>query len=527
MDDLFWLGEAENAEARRNVNEALNRMEIDVLSYEGVGNQNSIDEEDINVDSDELETAADTTSDEDVPTEPQYLYFNERTGFGSKMEFEIGLRYRNIDVFRKALRYHAIRKGFDYDLVNNSKKKISVQCKCKDCPWRMSASWSVDKQGSRSFQVKRLTPHDKNNCARDLKNKKVTSKFLAEFYQDAFEDNTKWEIEAFQKHVRRDLNVDVSHAKCRRAKKLALEYLAGKVGDQYKIIREYCTALQKWNPGTSAHLTTEDRRFQRIYVCPNACKQGFVTGCRPIISLDACHLKGSFTGQIHSAIGRDGNDNMFPIAYAICEAETKETWTWFIQNLLSDIHNSKDNKWTFISDQQKGLVEALKDLTPGSEHRLCVRHLYANFSKIYKGKELKDAMWSCARASTLNQHKEAMEFLKELDKDAFAYLEKLDKTTWCRHAFKYYALSDSLCSNISECFNAFIKTARDQPIISCLETIRKLLMRRFNEKFEGMQKYEGEICPRIWKKLENNRVQGMGCHLTWGGGITFQVESSK
>ncbi|CAM8962411.1 unnamed protein product [Rhodiola kirilowii] len=120
-----------------------------------------------------------------------------------------------------------------------------------------------------------------------------------------------------------------------------------------------------------------------------------------------------------------------------------------------------------------------------------------------------------------------MEFLKELDRDAFAYLEKLDKTTWCRHAFKYYALSDSLCSNISECFNAFIKNARDQPIISCLETIRKLLMRRFNEKFERMQKYEGLICPRIWKKLENNKVQGMGCHLTWGGGITFQIESSK
>ncbi|CAM8995778.1 unnamed protein product [Rhodiola kirilowii] len=392
MDDLFWLGETENTEARDNVNDALNNMEIDVLSHEGVGNQNDIDDEDVNVDSDELETANDTTSDEDGHTKPRYPYFNERTGFGSEMEFVSGLRFRNIDVFRKALKYHAIKKGFDYDLVNNSKKRISVQCRCNDCPGRMSASWFVDKHGSRSFQIKRLTPHD--NCARDLKNTKVTSKFLAEFYQDAFEDNKKWGIKAFQNHVKRELNVDVSYPKCRRAKTLAMENLAGKVGDQYKIIREYCAALQKWNPGTSAHLTTANGRFQRIYVCLNACKKGFVTDCRPIISLDACHLKGSFTGQIHSAIGRDGNDNMFPIAYAICEAETKETWTWFIQNLLSDIHNTKDNEWTFISDQQKGLVEALKDLAPRSEHRLCVRHLYANFSKIYKGKELKDATWS-------------------------------------------------------------------------------------------------------------------------------------
>ncbi|CAM8978254.1 unnamed protein product [Rhodiola kirilowii] len=87
MDDLFWLGETENTEARDNVNDALNNMEIDVLSHEGVANQNDIDDEDVNVDSDELETANDTTSDEDGHTKPRYPYFNERTGFGSEMEF--------------------------------------------------------------------------------------------------------------------------------------------------------------------------------------------------------------------------------------------------------------------------------------------------------------------------------------------------------------------------------------------------------------------------------------------------------
>ena len=32
------------------------------------------------------------------------------------------------------------------------------------------------------------------------------------------------------------------------------------------------------------------------------------------------------------AVGIDGNDGMYPIAYAVAEAENKETWTWFLEN---------------------------------------------------------------------------------------------------------------------------------------------------------------------------------------------------
>ena len=31
--------------------------------------------------------------------------------------------------------------------------------------------------------------------------------------------------------------------------------------------------------------------FERLYICWVGCKKGFLAGCRPIIGLDACHLK--------------------------------------------------------------------------------------------------------------------------------------------------------------------------------------------------------------------------------------------
>ena len=91
--------------------------------------------------------------------------------------------------------------------------------------------------------------------------------------------------------------------------------------------------------------------FERIYICLDGCKKGFLAGRRPIIGLDACHLKTKTGGQLMCAVGRDPNNEYFHFTYAVIEAETKETWTWFLNLLLADIGDG--NKWVFISDQQK------------------------------------------------------------------------------------------------------------------------------------------------------------------------------
>ena len=77
--------------------------------------------------------------------------------------------------------------------------------------------------------------------------------------------------------------------------------------------------------------------FERLYICLASCKKGFMAGYRPIIGLDACHLKNKSGGQLITAIARDLNEKYFPLAYVVVEAETKDSWTWFINLLLADI----------------------------------------------------------------------------------------------------------------------------------------------------------------------------------------------
>ena len=80
-------------------------------------------------------------------------------------------------------------------------------------------------------------------------------------------------------------------------------------------------------------------------MCLAACKEGFVCYCRSLISLDVYHLKGVVVGQLLATVGIDGNDGMHPIAYAIAKTEDKETWTWFLENLVGDIRPMRDHGW--------------------------------------------------------------------------------------------------------------------------------------------------------------------------------------
>ena len=50
-------------------------------------------------------------------------------------------------------------------------------------------------------------------------------------------------------------------------------------------------------------------------------------------------------GQLFVTVAKDPKEEYFPL-----EAETNDSWTWFINLLLADI--SDDKRWTFILDQQ-------------------------------------------------------------------------------------------------------------------------------------------------------------------------------
>ena len=72
---------------------------------------------------------------------------------------------------------------------------------------------------------------------------------------------------------------------------------------------------------------------------------------------------------------------------------------------------------------------------PAAEHRFCVRHLYENMNKKFKGNGLKDLVWKCATRTTLREFEEAMEELKAYDAAAHEWLRAIPVRSWARAHF--------------------------------------------------------------------------------------------
>ena len=66
-------------------------------------------------------------------------------------------------------------------------------------------------------------------------------------------------------------------------------------------------------------------------------KTCFLYGCRLVIGINACFLKGRYKDQLMVAIGRDANNSMYPMSITVVEAKAKDSWTWFLEALIFDL----------------------------------------------------------------------------------------------------------------------------------------------------------------------------------------------
>ena len=134
----------------------------------------------------------------------------------------------------------------------------------------------------------------------------------------------------FMGKIRKYYIIAPSKSQVYNAKRKAGVIIEGSLASQYAKLRDYAAELRRSNPGTTVAIDSElgpenEELFRRIYICLNGCKQGWLAGFRPVISLDACHTKSWHKSQLIFAIGIDADNNYYPIAYAVVEKENYVT----------------------------------------------------------------------------------------------------------------------------------------------------------------------------------------------------------
>nr|XP_012570215.1 uncharacterized protein LOC105851895 [Cicer arietinum] len=349
----------------------------------------------------------------------------------------------------------------------NDGKRIIVRCE-PECPFYMRIS---KRTSNEYWQLVSFT--EDHTCNRRAKNKQAKTEWLAKKFVPMLRHTPEMKPNGLIVEALDKWGVKLSKYQAYRAKVRAIEMIQGAQREQYAHLREYADELRRSNPNSTViikcGMSDIGPVFERIYVCLEACKAAFANTCRPLIGLDACFLKGEYGGQLIAAVGKDGNNQMIPIAYAVVEAETKDSWQWFLDLLLEDLNNVQQKQYAFISDQQKGLVPAIANIGAHVEHRLCVKHLYGNWKKKYPGGHMKELLWLAARATVVQDWEKAMQKIKAINEDAWKDMMQLPPSMWTRSAFRTDTQCDLQVNNMCEAFNMAVLEYRDKPIITLLE----------------------------------------------------------
>ncbi|XP_074376912.1 uncharacterized protein LOC141718430 [Apium graveolens] len=341
--------------------------------------------------------ACNSTDEEEVT----FPFFNSITDMKDP-EFQLGMLFPNAKIFRAAVRKQTIMHRRPIKICGNYGIRVRFIYE-KPCEWKIYAS---KMNSTNTYQIKVYNP--KNTCTATFYQKQINSRWIAEHYEDEIRMNPTWPLAAFLKKVVNDWHCHVFVYAISRAKKKALDNINGKHVDQYGRVWEYGEQILKVMSQSTVQIMTEDqeltggrKRFKRMYICLGPLKLGFKNGCRPLLGLDGCHLKGPYGGQLLAAVAIYANDGMYPLAWAVVEAENNDSWNWFLESLKSDMRIENDG----------GLINVLEAVFPNVEHRFCVMHLYRNMWKEHKGIGVRMYLWLAARATTdytFNKHMQEM-----------------------------------------------------------------------------------------------------------------------
>ena len=317
----------------------------------------NIDDEEIKEDGVGLDTAElDRESDDEV--EPIEYGMHDPNVDWKKMKPHLGERFANQEQLRFCLTNYAVQNGYPIRVVKSSLDRLQAKCGTdkdgKQCTFKMWASWM---NRERSFQVKGF--NDKHTCIRDFRRPTmVNPEWIAKHFIKLLCRRPKMKGREIQEAVKKKFLCEVSLGQCYRAKQKALEIINGKLTEHYARIWDYGAEILRSNPGSTVQVSVTTNPdgltyFHRIYICFKAIREGWSRGCRRVVGLDGCFLKGHCKGELVTAIGRDGNNQLYPIAWAVIDVENKANWLWFLQLLSSDLGIGDGGGLTIISDQHK------------------------------------------------------------------------------------------------------------------------------------------------------------------------------
>jgi len=412
--------------------------------------------------------------------------------FSSKQEFKISL---HIYALKQVFRFKFHKHAFNY---------VAAKCIDKNCKFYVMAKQLGE---SSTYQVRKAQL--KHVCTSDAKaqyKKHATSKVIAALMRSKYERlQAGPRASELPEMLRSEFLFTATYWKCWKAKELATVAAQGTEESSYKLLPKYFYVVKYANPGSITNIKTEkddkgQTRFKYAFMALKACIDGW-KHLRKVIVVDGTHMFGKYKGCLLTASGQDANFQVFPIAFAVVDNETNESWSWFFEKLTEIVEDGSD--LSIVSDRANQICVAKDKWYPLSHHGCCLVHLQRNVDAKFKKRNQKQMVGRAAEVFKVSHFKRLYAEIKLTDKRCWDYLEKIDPRHWTRSHFegeRYNLMS----SNIAESLNKALVPARDSPIMALFEFIRRMISRWFVSRQRKISKMSGEIPPAVDELMENN-----------------------
>jgi hypothetical protein len=181
---------------------------------------------------------------------------------------------------------------------------------------------------------------------------------------------------------------------------------------------------------------------------------------------------------IQVAVTKDGNGNLFLLAFGIAPKENLESWGRFMEALHRSLPDANSHSVTFISDRDKGIEHAIRNHFPRANVAKCSEHLVRNLST--RGcSSVVDLVRRAAKVLCKNEFASIMAIVASISPRAADYLaahENRPELWALSHArIRRFGITTS---NNAESANALLKSIRCQPIGLLISSLYGLMMER-------------------------------------------------
>lgn len=254
----------------------------------------------------------------------------------------------------------------------------------------------------------------------------------------------------------------ISASAISRLKQSIDDKLHGDRAESYQKLEAYLALMADKNPSSVWRFEREadGSTFKRAFFFPNI---GIHVSrmAKRLFGFDGAHLKGEMhqRGVFLVATTKDYNNHIIPVALALVPVEDYKNWHWFLELVKEGLGDL--DRFTVLSDRQKGLLSAVVNVFPKAGHRFCLRHIMDNISRSKTSLTSAERGIICAMARSdcendFNLFRKQLGATKEA---AVVYLNDIDPRHWVKYQFQEefkLPTYGEITSNLSEQANNWI-----------------------------------------------------------------------